>query len=176
TRLWLSDSVRLAIMGAAEAKACALRSTAARHHGLSMPRRFRVDGRVVEVVKVLDQWFGADYRYCKVKGADCALYILRLDENRSDFSRCMQARKLKLSRHNPGATCGLIAAAQPGNGDLTAPPTKTSEVRHWAVKHREFHEACWRHCHGVIAGGTDQKRPGSGCSEPNALSRIAARS
>src|SRR5215468_9442022 len=51
-------------------------------HGLSMPRRFRMDGRVVEVVKVLDQWFGADYRYCKVKGADGALYILRLDENR----------------------------------------------------------------------------------------------
>jgi hypothetical protein len=62
-------------MGAAEAKACALRSTAAEAHGLSMPRRFRMDGRVVEVVKVLDQWFGDYYRYCKVKGADCALYV-----------------------------------------------------------------------------------------------------
>jgi hypothetical protein len=60
-------------------------------HGLSMPRRFRMDGRMVEVVKVLDQWFGADYRYCKVKGADCALYILRLDENRSDWTLTMYA-------------------------------------------------------------------------------------
>jgi hypothetical protein len=34
-----------------------------------------MDGRVVEVVKVLDQWFGDYYRYCKVKGADCALYV-----------------------------------------------------------------------------------------------------
>ena len=54
-------------------------------HGLSRPRRFRLDGRVVEVAKILDQWFGADYRYCKVAGADCALYILRLDENRSEW-------------------------------------------------------------------------------------------
>jgi len=41
--------------------------------------------------KVLDQWFGAYYRYCKVKGADCALYILRLDENRSDWTLTMYA-------------------------------------------------------------------------------------
>jgi hypothetical protein len=60
-------------------------------HGQSMPRRFRMDGRVVEVVKVLDQWFGADYRYCKVKGTDRALYILRLDENRSDWTLTMYA-------------------------------------------------------------------------------------
>jgi hypothetical protein len=36
-------------------------------HGLSMPRRYRMDGRVVEVVKVLDQWFGADYRAVESK-------------------------------------------------------------------------------------------------------------
>ena len=46
---------------------------------------------MVEVVKVLDQWFGADYRYCKVNGADCALYILRLDENRSEWTLTMYA-------------------------------------------------------------------------------------
>ncbi|HEX5864854.1 MAG TPA: hypothetical protein VF014_11490, partial [Casimicrobiaceae bacterium] len=55
-------------------------------HGLSTPRRFRLDGREVEVVEVLDQWFGADYRYSKVKGDDGALYILRLDENRSEWT------------------------------------------------------------------------------------------
>jgi hypothetical protein len=69
-------------------------------HGLSMPRRFRIDGRVVEVVKVLDQWFGADYRYCKVNGADCALYILRLDENRSEWTLTMFARPE--AGRNPG--------------------------------------------------------------------------
>ena len=174
-------------MGAAEAKACALRSTAAR------PTVCPCLGD--------SEWMDAWSRSLKssISGSAPITAIARskaptarsisCGSTRTDptgLSRCMQARKLRLSRHNPGSTCvptgnrlrtyGLIAAAQPGNGDLTAPPTKTSEVRHWAVKHREFHEARWRHCHGVIAGGTDQKRPGSGCSEPNALSLIAARS
>jgi len=60
-------------------------------HGLSIPRRFRLDRRVVEAVKVLDQWFGADYSYCKVAGSDSALYILRLDENRSEWTLTMYA-------------------------------------------------------------------------------------
>jgi hypothetical protein len=36
--------------------------------GLSMPRRFHFDWRVIEIVEILDQWFGADHRYCKLKG------------------------------------------------------------------------------------------------------------
>ena len=53
---------------------------------LSMPRRLRLHGRGIEVVEVLDQWFGPDYRYCKVKGSDRALYILRVDESGSEWS------------------------------------------------------------------------------------------
>ena len=30
--------------------------------GLSMPCRFHFDWRVIEVVEILDQWFGADHR------------------------------------------------------------------------------------------------------------------
>jgi hypothetical protein len=45
-----------------------------------MPRRIRLDERAIEVAEVLDQWFGADYRYCKIRGDDGALYILQLDE------------------------------------------------------------------------------------------------
>ena len=59
--------------------------------GLSMPRTFRLDGREIEVAEILDQWFGSDYRYCKLKGGDGALYILRLDENRSECSLIMFA-------------------------------------------------------------------------------------
>ena len=59
--------------------------------GLSMPRKFHFDGRAIEVVEILDQWFGADHRYCKLKGGDGALYILRLDENRYDWSLTMFA-------------------------------------------------------------------------------------
>jgi hypothetical protein len=70
--------------------------------GLSMPRKFHFDWRAVEVVEILDQWFGADHRYCKLKGGDGALYILRLDENRYEWSLTMlQARKRRRSPRAP---------------------------------------------------------------------------
>jgi hypothetical protein len=50
------------------------------HRGDQTPRRFRLDGRIVDVAEVLDQWLGADYRYFKLRGEDRNLYILRLDE------------------------------------------------------------------------------------------------
>ncbi|MGA8294386.1 MAG: hypothetical protein WB820_18230 [Rhodoplanes sp.] len=59
--------------------------------GLSMPRKFRFDWRAIEVVEIIDQWFGADHRYCKLKGGDGALYILRLDESRYEWSLIMFA-------------------------------------------------------------------------------------
>src|SRR5262249_28268953 len=75
-------------------------------HGLSRPRRFRLDGRVVEVAKILDQWFGADYRYCKVARADCVLYILRLDENRSEWTLTMYASpEAQTLAPQSGSTC-----------------------------------------------------------------------
>jgi hypothetical protein len=43
-------------------------------------KRFRFDGRRVEVTENLDRWFGADYVYVKIRGDDGNLYILRLDE------------------------------------------------------------------------------------------------
>jgi hypothetical protein len=54
--------------------------------GMPMPWRIRLDERAIEVAEVLDQWFGADYRYCKIRGDDGALYILRLDEKRFAWS------------------------------------------------------------------------------------------
>jgi hypothetical protein len=54
--------------------------------GMPMPRRIRLDERAIEVAEVLDQWFGADYRYCKIRGDDGALYILRLEEKRFAWS------------------------------------------------------------------------------------------
>jgi hypothetical protein len=58
-------------------------------HGMEVPRRFCLTGKPVDVVELLDQWFGSDYRYCKVKGDDGALYILRFDEIRSDWHLTM---------------------------------------------------------------------------------------
>jgi hypothetical protein len=43
--------------------------------GVEVPRRFRLDGRKIEAVETLDQWFGRSERYFKVRGADGSLYI-----------------------------------------------------------------------------------------------------
>src|SRR5215472_10424253 len=121
--LWLSDSVRLAIMGAAEAKTCALRSTAAK------PTVCPCLGD--------SEWMDAWSRSLKssISGSAPITAIARskaptarsisCGSTRTDptgLSRCTQARKFRLSRHNPGSTCvptgnrlttyRLIAAAQ----------------------------------------------------------------
>ena len=65
--------------------------------GRELPRAFHFNARRVEVVKLVDQWFGRDYRYCKIKGDDGAVYILRVIEHSSSWqltlfsSRRMQA-------------------------------------------------------------------------------------
>lgn len=55
------------------------------HSGVEMPRRFRLDGREIEVTDNLDQWPGADYRYFKVRGEDGNLYVLRLNESQKEW-------------------------------------------------------------------------------------------
>jgi len=64
---------------------------ASQDHGIEILRTFRLNVDRIEVVEVLDQWYGSDYRYCKVKGGDGALYILRLDESRSEWHLTMFA-------------------------------------------------------------------------------------
>ncbi len=44
------------------------------------PRHFFLDGRRVEIVETIDQWYGPDYRYLKVRSDDGSLYILRFNE------------------------------------------------------------------------------------------------
>ncbi|OHV89846.1 hypothetical protein [Mesorhizobium sp. ORS 3428] len=62
-----------------------------RDRDIEVPLRFCLDGDQVDVLEMVDQWFGADYRYCKVKGSDGALYILRYDERRSEWGITMFA-------------------------------------------------------------------------------------
>ena len=59
------------------------------HGGVEMLRRFRLDGREIEVSDNLDQWHGPDHRYFKVKGDDGNLYVLRFDESRADWELIM---------------------------------------------------------------------------------------
>jgi len=57
--------------------------------GVDMPSRLHLGGRGIEIIENLDQWYGPDYRYFKVKGDDGNLYILRFDEGRADWELTM---------------------------------------------------------------------------------------
>jgi hypothetical protein len=35
---------------------------------------------------MIDQWYGANYRYVKVKGSDSGIYMLRFDEIRDEWA------------------------------------------------------------------------------------------
>ena len=59
------------------------------HLGVEMPVRFRFDGREVEIVENIDQWYGPDYCYFKIKGNDGNLYILRFEESRAAWELTM---------------------------------------------------------------------------------------
>lgn len=50
------------------------------HRGMRMPQTFHLGRSRIEVAETLDQWYGPDYRYIKVKGRDETLYILRVHE------------------------------------------------------------------------------------------------
>jgi hypothetical protein len=57
--------------------------------GAEKLRRFCLDSRVVEVADNIDQWFGDDYRYVKVRGSDGNVYILRHNEIRTEWELTM---------------------------------------------------------------------------------------
>ncbi|MDQ8730225.1 hypothetical protein [Bradyrhizobium sp. LHD-71] len=62
------------------------------HRDMPMPRALCFDGRRLDVVETLDQWFGPDHRYVKVRTHDEALYILRYDELRAHWELTMFER------------------------------------------------------------------------------------
>ncbi len=49
------------------------------YRGEETPRRLVFDERSIEVIEVIDRWFGSDHRYFKIKGSDKATYIIRQD-------------------------------------------------------------------------------------------------
>jgi hypothetical protein len=50
------------------------------YRGDETPRRLELGGRRVEVVEVIDRWFGPDHAYFKLRGDDGAVYLVRHDE------------------------------------------------------------------------------------------------
>lgn len=69
--------------------------------GAEKLRRFYLNGRQIEVAENIDQWHGADYRYFKVRGSDGNVYILYLDELRTEWALTMYQRSQ--SRDTPDA-------------------------------------------------------------------------
>jgi hypothetical protein len=59
------------------------------HLGVERPVRFQFAAREVQIVENVDQWYGSDYCYFKIKGSDGNLYILRFDETRAQWELTM---------------------------------------------------------------------------------------
>lgn len=78
------------------------------HGGVESLRRFHLDGSKIEVSDNLDQWYGDDYRYFKVKGDDGNLYILRLDET------CAEWELIMFQSPQPEATLVDLRSLKPG--------------------------------------------------------------
>jgi hypothetical protein len=55
------------------------------HRGMPMPLKLHFGEHQVDVLEALDQWYGSDYRYIKVRGYDGGLYILRFDEPHGEW-------------------------------------------------------------------------------------------
>lgn len=86
--------------------------------GMALPCALHLHGRRVAVDTIVDQWFGPDYRYCKLTGDDGCVYILRVVEHCADWQltffasrRLQAARALSGTRAStghlfpPGAPC-----------------------------------------------------------------------
>ena len=63
------------------------------------PRSLYRGKRRIDIIEIIDQWYGPGYRYVKVKGYDGAVYILRFDETRDSWEIIMfsSARAPRLS-------------------------------------------------------------------------------
>ena len=57
--------------------------------GAAVPRTLYWGERRVDVIEVVDQWYGAGYRYVKVKAYDGSVYILCFDEVRDHWQLIM---------------------------------------------------------------------------------------
>ena len=53
------------------------------------PRSLNWGGRRIDIVEMIDQWYGADYRYVKIMGFGGGIYILRFDEIRDEWALIM---------------------------------------------------------------------------------------
>ena len=75
------------------------------HAGLgAAPRSLYRGERRIDIIEIIDQWYGPGYRYVKVRGGDSSVYILLFDEIRDQWELIMfsaaSAQRLR-ERHDP---------------------------------------------------------------------------
>jgi len=57
------------------------------------PRSLYRGERRIDVIEIIDRWYGPGYCYVKVRGHDSSLYILRFDEVRDQWELIMFSAK-----------------------------------------------------------------------------------
>lgn len=62
------------------------------YRGGERPIRFFLKQRSIEILDIIDQWYGPDYRYFKVRGDDGSVYILRQVQDNEDWELTMFTR------------------------------------------------------------------------------------
>jgi hypothetical protein len=68
------------------------------------PRSLYRGERRVDIIEIMDQWYGRDYRYVKVRGRDSSVDILLVDEIRDQWELIMfsaaNAQRLERERYD----------------------------------------------------------------------------
>ena len=68
------------------------------------PRSLFRGERRIDIIEIMDQWYGPDYRYVKVRAHDSGMYILRFGESRDECEIIMfssaRAQGLKTEQHD----------------------------------------------------------------------------
>ncbi len=57
--------------------------------GQEVPLRLHLEARSIDIVEIVDRWYGDDYCYFKVRTEADDLYILRFDEDSAEWGLTM---------------------------------------------------------------------------------------
>ena len=55
----------------------------------AVPQSLYRGERRIDIIEIMDRWYGPGYRYVKVRGHDSSVYILRSDEIRDQWELIM---------------------------------------------------------------------------------------
>ena len=55
----------------------------------AVPQSLYQGERRIDIIEIMDRWYGPGYRYVKVRGHDSSVYILRSDEIRDQWELIM---------------------------------------------------------------------------------------